>query len=219
LQNCCSMRNVMLIHGLGRTPFSLARLASVVRQRGFRPSFYGYSSTLESLPKIVCRLQRQLDRVQPEMILAHSLGGILTRFALPDSSACPKHVVMLGTPNQPPRLAKWFNLQWWFRCFARSCGTFLASGEAYERLPSLSCPVTIFAGTAGPRGKFSSFSDELNDGIVAVSESILYDQPDPILVPALHSFLMNHPMVLAKVQRLLATSPQANSNGGVDPYG
>ena len=63
--------------------------------------------------------------------------------------------------------------------------------------------MTLFAGTAGPRGRLSPFSDDLNDSVVSVSETFMTGQPEPILVPALHSFMMNHPMVLEHVRELL----------------
>ena len=198
------MQRVLLIHGLGRTPFSLARLASVVRRCGYRPSFFAYSSTLEPMPTIVARLQKHLQRIQPTVILAHSLGGVLTRLALGSSTlASLRHIVMMGTPNQPPRLATWFMQRWWFRAYARSCGEFLASPTAYRQLPKDICSMTLFAGTAGPRGRLSPFGDDLNDSLVSVSETFMTGQPEPILVPALHSFMMNHPMVLEHVRELL----------------
>jgi pimeloyl-ACP methyl ester carboxylesterase len=199
------MQHVLLIYGLGRTPFSLFRLATVVRQSGYCPSFFGYSSTIEPMLRIVARLKLHIERVQPTVILAHSLGGILTRLALTQTQLPSlKQIVMIGTPNQPPRLAKWFMQRWWFRIFAASCGEFLASAEAYQQLPTLPCDVTIFAGTAGPCGKFSPFGVELNDSVVSVSETKLNEQTEPILIPALHSFMMNHPMVSAGIHQLLS---------------
>ena len=214
------MQRVLLIHGLGRTPFSLTRLAAVVRRRGYRPSFFAYSSTLEPMPRIVARLQQHLERVQPTVILAHSLGGLLAQLALGSIQLrSVRHIVMMGTPNQPPRLAKWFMQRWWFRAFARSCGEFLASPTAYQHLPQVTCPVTLFAGTAGPRGKLSPFGDDLNDSVVSVSETRMNGQPEPILVSALHSFIMNHPLVLEHVRGLLtSTVPPTGSSGGVDPF-
>ncbi len=214
------MQRVLLIHGLGRTPFSLTRLARVVRQSGYRPSFFGYSSTFEPLPKIVARLKLHLEQLQPTVVLAHSLGGILTRLAMAQTQLTSlKHIVMMGPPNQPPRLAKWFMRRWWFRMFAGSCGEFLSSAQAYQQITTAPCDVTIFAGTAGPRGKLSPFGDDLNDSVVSVSETKLNEQTEPILVPALHSFMMNHPMVLEHVRGLLLTltEPPAGSSGGVDP--
>jgi hypothetical protein len=55
-------------------------------------------------------------------------------------------------------------------------------------------PYLILAGTAGPRHPRLPF-DEPNDGIVAVSETLIRDDDKPTLVPAYHSFLMDNRLV------------------------
>ena len=107
---------------------------------------------------------------------------------------------MLGTPNQPPRLGAraW---QWLpYRVMRGSCGKCLASPEWFERLPSVLMPYTIVAGTAGWRGPRSPFRDDVNDGLVAVSETIVNRGDEPVLFPVIHTLLMND----RRVYRLIA---------------
>ena len=137
-----------------------------------------------------------IAKTEKYSIVAHSLGGVLTRAAL----ACPKtpvpeQVVMLGTPNQPPRLAA---LAWHlhpFRWWTGQCGFNLTDAVFYETLPSLDVPYTVIAGISGPRGALSPFGDEPNDGIVALTETHLSPTDEVIQLPVFHTFMMNHPQL------------------------
>jgi hypothetical protein len=192
----------LLVHGLGRTPVSMFPLAGVVRRAGLRTHFFGYSCTLEPFERIVRRLTRAMNRLRPRVVVAHSLGGILTRLALPHGDKLPEHVVMLGTPNRPPRLAAYFWKWLPFRVFAGTAGRFLATPAEYERLPLPSVPCTVIAGTAGPVGKLSPFGVEPNDGVVWVGEAELAGA-ELVRVPAWHTWMMAHPQVHEVLRRVL----------------
>lgn len=98
---------------------------------------------------------------------------------------------MLGTPNQPPRLAPhaWQLLP--FRWWTGQCGFNLTNQNFFALLPKITSPYTIIAGTGGPKGFLSPFGDELNDGIVALNETRLSNQDKLIQLPVTHTFMMN----------------------------
>lgn len=198
--------NILLVHGLGRTPCSLFGLASALRRDGHRTCFFGYSPTYESLPGIVNRLANRLRtlsrRGEPVGLAGHSLGGLLLREALVEVPELPvRNLVMMGTPNRPPQIAKFMWRFAPFRWFTRECGRFLASPDAILVLPPPAVPVTLIAGTAGPYRLFA----EPNDSIVAVGETRIADSDSPVLVPAFHSFIMDHPAVRAAVRAAMMT--------------
>jgi hypothetical protein len=161
--------DILLVHGLGRTPLSMFGLAPALRRAGHHTLFFGYSPTLESVSRIADRLAGQLHRLarrrRPVGLVGHSLGGLMLRLALPRVPELPVHrLVLLGTPNRPPRLARCASLWPPFRWLTRDCGRFLACTEYVPELPPPAIPYTLIAGTAGPRGQWSSFGDEPNDG-------------------------------------------------------
>lgn len=197
----------LLIHGLGRTPLSMFPLAGAVRRAGLRTHFFGYSCTAEPFDDIVSRLASVLRRVRPTFVVAHSLGGILSRFALHQSPlAGLRHLVMLGTPNRPPRLAAYFWKWPPFRWLAGQSGRFLATPGEYDLLPTPHFPCTVIAGTAGPVGRLSPFGVTPNDGIVSVCETEL-PGADHFTVPAWHTWMMAHPQVHARLADIMTTPP------------
>lgn len=197
----------LLAHGLGRTPVSMFGLAAFLRRGGHRTRFFGYSPTFESFPGIVDRLTRTLRDLsrlgQPVTLVGHSLGGLLLRIAVPSVPELRvHHLVMLGTPNSPPRMGR---LAWrWrpFRWLTGGCGRFLASEKEYDRVPGLAVPCTVFAGTAGPQGKWGPFASEPNDGVVAVSETRAAGTTE-VLVPAYHSFMMDAGAVQSRILAMI----------------
>ena len=187
---------ILLIHGLSRTPLSLISLEWYLQKiPGWTTEHFGYMAFAESFDRIVERLRVRLQELSSQgtyAIVAHSLGGLLTRAALAlNSIQKPKHIVMLGTPNQPPRLAThaWQLLP--FRWWTGQCGLNLTNPDFFASLARIESPYTIIAGTGGPRGLLSPFGDELNDGIVALNETRLSDKDQIVQLPVMHTFMMN----------------------------
>jgi hypothetical protein len=55
-------------------------------------------------------------------------------------------------------------------------------------------PRLVYAGTGGPRGRYSPFGEEANDGVVTVKETLLPNVPVQT-IPAIHTFIMNSKVV------------------------
>ena len=196
---------ILLIHGLSRTSLSLLSLELYLQQSGWATEQFSYLAVSETFDCIVERLRVRLRILASHSaygIVAHSLGGLLTRAALGLSYLeMPQHVVMLGTPNQAPRLAphawKLAPFRWW----TGQCGLNLTNPEFFGFIPGIESPYTIVAGTGGLRGFWSPFGDELNDGIVALNETRLSPQDQIIQLPVLHTFMMNNLIVQKTVKK------------------
>ena len=190
---------ILLIHGLSRSPLSLLSLEWYLQQTGAKTEQFSYIAFSETFDHIVERLRIRLQKLASQGaygIVAHSLGGLLTRAALGlGSIQLPEHVVMLGTPNQPPRLARYAWRLPPFRWWTGQCGFNLTNPAFFEGLPGIESNYTIIAGISGPRGNWSPFGDELNDGIVALSETRLSEQERLVQLPVMHSFMMNNIVV------------------------
>lgn len=209
--------HVLLVHGLGRTPASLWSLARALRRAGHEPSSVGYVAAVERFDAIRARVRRRLEAAAaahaPFAAVGHSLGGLLLRAALADwpaDLALPRCLVMLGTPNRPPRLAGRLHRSWAYRVALGEAGQVLARPAFFSELPPLPVPGTVVAGVRGfPRRRWSPFGDEPNDGIVARSETVLHEGVPVVEVPAGHTFLMDHPAVRRIVTEALQAAVDA----------
>ncbi len=210
---------VLLVHGLGRSPVSLHGLARALRRTGHSTRLFGYYAFAEHYDRIRLRLASQLRALarspEPVGLIGHSLGGLLLRHALIEAPGLNVHrLIMLGTPNQPPRLAVRANRWLPFRVFARSCGSLLASPGAYARIPPPAVPYTLVAGTGGWRRVPGPFGAELNDGVVSVSETLVHEADEPTLLPVTHTFMMNDRRLQRLVLDLLNPATLDTDNSG-----
>ena len=204
--------HLLVVHGMARTSLSLAPLARHLRKDGHRVTLTGYVAALEHFDAVCRRVRSQLEdlaaETEPYAAIGHSLGGLILRIALGGAplGPAPRRLIMLGTPNQPPRLAQRFRHLWPYRIVSGQAGRLLADPQFFATLPPIPVPYTIIAGTAGSRGRWSLFGDDPNDGTVAVAETLVVPGDHPILVPARHTFMMNHPDVRRAVRRVLAAA-------------
>ena len=96
---------VVLVHGMGRTPISMAPLAWSLRRAGYRTLNVGYSS---QGPDIAALAAGVADAVRAETARApapavhfvgHSLGGVISRTVLAaDPPPAPGRLVLLASP-------------------------------------------------------------------------------------------------------------------------
>jgi len=187
---------VLLVHGMGRTPLSMWRLARFLRRAGPGTELFAYATAWQRVDQIVGRLQERLTTLARDeyVVVGHSLGGLLLRAAiagLPPHVRAPRRIIMLGTPNHSPRLARRFERAWWYRLMNGDAGNLLASEARLAGVPVPPVPCTIVAGTRGINGRWSPFGNEPNDGLVAVSETQLDGADEVITVDARHPFIMN----------------------------
>ncbi len=202
---------VLLVHGLGRSPLSMAYLAWRLRNAGHIPDAFGYTASVSSYDAIRRRLVERVARIEdgagPWVALGHSLGGLLLRDAL--AAAAPSrlvHFIMLATPNQLPRLAPQAARVPPYRWMTGECGARLASSEYFRTLPLPTVPHTIIAGTRGITGRWNPFGEEPNDGIVALRETSLDAGAPPQTFPVAHTFIMNNAAVQARILDILASA-------------
>lgn len=200
---------MLLVHGLGRTAVSCLALARSLRRLGCSVESFSYAAFAQPYSVIVERLVRRLERLAASgdyAVVGHSLGGVLLRDALARiEGAPPRHLVMLGTPNHPPRAARLASGFAPFRWLSGECGRRLCDEEFYARLPPPAVPCTVVAGTRGLSGRWSPFGSEANDGLVAVREAELAGVP-LVTVPVAHTFMMSHPDAQEVIRRALGLS-------------
>jgi pimeloyl-ACP methyl ester carboxylesterase len=190
--------HAILVHGMGRTPLSQLLLAKRLRRHGFAVHLFGYS-TLQSFNTCVARLAsrvRALDTQKPFVLVGHSLGCVLIRAVLPMLEPIrPVACFFLAPPSKVTKAARFFAKNSLYRLLTRDSGQLLADEAFMESLPKPAVPVRVYAGTAGFKGRLSAFKQEDNDGILAVSETLLNADDHVVRVPTIHTFIMNSAIV------------------------
>lgn len=204
---------LLLVHGMGRTPLSLARLARFLRKEGYQVERLGYVAALESFDRIRRRVRHRLEALartgEAYALIGHSLGGLALRAALCGLEAGPAHLVMLATPNQPSRLARRLHRLWPYRLVCGDSGQLLARPEFFLQIPTPAVPYTIIAGSAGPRGRRSPFGEDTNDWVVAVEETKVVPGDRPTILPVGHTFMMNDRRVQLAIRQALEQGRRA----------
>jgi hypothetical protein len=70
-----------------------------------------------------------------------------------------------------------------------------------ESIPAPAVPTKIYAGTGGPRGRYSPFGEELNDGVLTFQETLL-PGISVQTVPIIHTFIVNSKVVAQDIVRI-----------------
>lgn len=196
--------DAILIHGMGRTPAAMSILAARLRASNIRPHLFGYSVTFERWDECIQRLEKfAAKRVKTNdyIVIGHSLGTVLTRATLPGLIHKPIACFFLAPPTQVCKAARNFAHRRLIQFLMGEIGQVLADKQFMESLPLPGVPTKIYAGVAGPRGRYSPFGEEPNDGLLTVKETLLPGTPMQT-VPSIHTFIMNSKIVTQDIVRI-----------------
>lgn len=203
---------VVLLHGLGRTEFSMARLESELEKSGYVVVNETYPSLTKDIPELSSVVGSAIETCRSKRatsihFVTHSMGGILVRVyfqthTIPDA----KRMVMLGPPNHGSEVVDEHHDAWWFK---------LATGPAGQQLATVgdqSIPITlnpipleigIIAGTQSIDPLLDDTLPRPNDGKVSVQSAMLPEMKDFITVPVDHTFMVYSTTVIGHVRAFL----------------
>lgn len=185
----------LFVHGMGRSPLSGWPLLWRLKRAGLKTHTFGYAVTIEDFSAIVDRLTARIEQLARQgnyVLIGHSLGGVLLRAAIARRSAdtpAPRHLFLLGSPVQAPRLALRLRANPFFRALTRDCGQLLGSKQRMLEIGAADVPVTAVAGVWGAPKELGLFDKEANDGFVSVSETLAPWIKDRMELPVLHTLL------------------------------
>jgi pimeloyl-ACP methyl ester carboxylesterase len=190
---------VVLLHGLGRSRLSMARMARALRRAGYRTLNRGYPSTRHGLARlaedVVAERLAAVSRWGVERVhfVTHSLGGMLVRhYAAHVGLPAGTRAVTIAPPHRGSELADRMAHVRLVRWYCGPVLTELGTGpdgaaEGLGPLPELE--VGVIAGGRGGWPFFRHLFDGPSDGTVAVERARVVGMTDFVVVPAGHSFI------------------------------
>jgi hypothetical protein len=205
--------SLILLHGLGRTRWSLWPVAREAVRRGYQVHNLGYPSRrapIERLAEDIGRRIVDLAAGGTVDVVTHSMGGIVLRAAvaagvLPEMTV--RRVVMLAPPNHGSELADRLRDYRVYRLATGPAGQQIGTGDdsVPRRLPPPPFELGIVAGRRSGNPLFARVLGVESDGKVTVSSTRVDGMRDLIVVDRTHTFIMWAPDVLAHTFAFLET--------------
>ncbi|MCU7853179.1 MAG: hypothetical protein KZQ80_13305 [Candidatus Thiodiazotropha sp. (ex Monitilora ramsayi)] len=198
----------ILLHGMGRTHFSMGLIKDVLKEQGYHVWSESYPSLTKSVDELtVPTIESGLTyckNVNAKKIhfITHSLGGIVVRHYLQDHQI-PNlgRIVMLAPPNKGSEIADQMKDGFFYRSIMGPAGQVLGTDD--KSLPNRLKPIRGEIGIiAGEKEGSSWFLPEIpgeDDGKVAVERTKLAEMKDFLKVKSGHTFIMRDDEVISQV--------------------
>lgn len=194
-----SGKAVVLLHGIGRSSKSFFSMAKGLEEDGYTVVGFDYPSTrisIEDSAEYLHSVLQSLEGIESIDVVCHSMGGLLLRaYLMKHEEHRFRRAVMLGVPNKGAQMADVLKGNPLFKAILGPAGQQLTTDEngLIGHLPVPSFPFAVVAGgRSAPRG-YNPILPGDNDSTVTVSSTRLPGAADFVLIPVIHSFLMNHP--------------------------
>jgi alpha-beta hydrolase superfamily lysophospholipase len=209
---------VVLLHGLGRTSWSMSRLARELEADGCQVVNLSYPSRSQSLEALAhdwlpARLRAAGVADAPAVhFVTHSMGGIVVRLWLRDQPppANLGRIVMLAPPNAGSEVSDHLDAFPPFRWFTGANGRRL--GTRPDALPRTlgawptRAPLGVIAGDRSLNPFFSAWLPGANDGKVTVAATHLAGETDHVVVHHSHTWLGWSRDTIEQVKTFLRTA-------------
>ncbi len=205
---------VVLLHGFGRSSFSLGRINTNLLENGYKtiaidyPSrrFHAYQLVEQFiLPKI----KKESKNCTKIHFVGYSLGGILTRYIIanhrPDNLG---RVVYIATPHQGVDIVNHLGHHAWFQTIFGPAVLDLKIASSF--LDSLPKKADYEAGVLCGNFSLNPFTSLFlipgdDDGTISVESTKLEGMKDHIIIPSTHNMLLYNDIVIEQVERFIST--------------
>lgn len=195
---------VVVLHGLSRSASSMSTMAEHLIEEGYTVWNINYPSTehpIEHLANTYLKEQLELccESDQTTHFVTHSMGGIVVREFLKNNEFEQLgRVVMLGPPNQGSEVVDNLKDSGLFQWLNGTAGSQLGTDESSKpnTIGAANFPLGIIAGNKTMNPILSLMIPGKDDGKVSVERTALEGMKEQLVVPYVHTFIMNKPLVI-----------------------
>jgi triacylglycerol esterase/lipase EstA (alpha/beta hydrolase family) len=189
---------VVLLHGFLRTAKSFKKLENILREKGYIVINSNYPSRKDTIEEISTKYlanelrEKCTDKSKKIHFVTHSMGGIVLRYFLTQNKLDQLgEIVMLAPPNRGSNLADFLSK---FTILRKILGPALIQMTSNKQslsntLPQPKYDISIIAGQ--------------RDGKVTVDQTKLDKMKNFMIVPCVHTFIMNDENVIKAICKLL----------------
>lgn len=202
---------VVLLHGIARSPSSLAPIERVLTANGYGVMNLDYPSRTQNMLEIVENLKTPIKAFAQAChgkvdFVTHSMGGLVARAYL--AKYPPRNlgrVVMLAPPNHGSEVADFLQNDYFYRRFFGPAGQELITAQSASLLAEMGTvtyPLGVIAGDRSVNLVSSWFIlPGEDDGKVTVASARLDGMTDFVALHTTHPFMMYNNEVM---QQMLA---------------
>ncbi|MUK61899.1 acetyltransferase [Aliivibrio fischeri] len=184
------MAHIVVLHGLYMHGLVMKPLASRLRRKGHSIQVISYNSVRINEALLFKRIRNCLSETEKNVIVGHSLGGILAVHFVNshnDKNTPVDSIVTIGSPLQGSSIAK--EIQ------SRKLGFILGNSKEQGLVDvnqlTVDCPIGSIAGTMSIGIRSSIIRDKVpSDGTVTVEETLLPELKDHLCLNYSHTSLI-----------------------------
>lgn len=199
---------VVLLHGFGRSSFSLARIASHLEENGYKTIPVDYPSRNYHIFQlaeqfILPQIRKKLPQCSKVHFVGYSMGGIITRYILAHHPI-PNlgRVVFLASPNQGVEIANSLGKYVWFQTIFGPAMQDIEVGSSF--LKNLPQKIDYEAGVISGNFSINPITSLFlipgeDDGTVSVESTKIEGMKDHIIVNSTHNLLLYNQNVIEEI--------------------
>lgn len=204
---------IVLLHGFGRSSFSLGRINSNLLENGYKTIPIDYPSRKYNAYQLVDnfilpQIKNEAQNCTKIHFVGYSLGGILIRHILANHR--PENlgrVVYIGSPHQGVDIVEQFGHHSWFSAIFGPAVADLGLSSSFLR--SLPQKADYEAGVISGNFSANPFTSLFlipgeDDGTVSVESTKIMGMKDHIVVPSTHTLLLYNDRVIEEVENFIS---------------
>lgn len=186
--------NVILIHGLFMPGVVMIKLRNFFEKNGYTTTVFSYHTLSEAPEKNANDLKKLIESLSDNnVIVCHSLGGLLTQYTLsmmenPEKKV--QKVISMGTPWQGASILTFMQQYHIEGIVGKSLEVLLPKDHNEWQFPKI--PLGSIAGksTIGARMLFTPGKKIPTDGTVTIEETKIKGMTDHTIIPINHTGLI-----------------------------